>query len=247
MDFSQIFKTVDTIAPGLGSGIFTPAHLSVLFLEAVVGFFLVRRFLRSERAGRERILSGVALFVVTNEILKDIYLYALGDLGWKHLPLHLCGINVITISIYWLTKSKKMAEWLYCMSLPGGLVALLSPDWAELPVINIMFWQTNTIHTALVLFPILLLADGFKPDVLRAVRITPWFLALAAIIYPLNKVLHTNFLFMNWAPIGTPFEAFETWLGNPGYLLAFCALLLLTWFLMYLPWRKKRSMVEEEA
>ena len=118
----------------------------------------------------------------------------------------------------------------------GGLVALISPNWSKLPF-NIMYWQTNTIHTALVLYPVLLLV-GFQPKLKRFFTILPYFLCLLAVIYPLNKFLDTNFFFLNYAPEGTPFVMFEVLLGNPGFLLAFAALLGIVWTLLYLPWRK---------
>ena len=239
MDFSQLFDTVDTVAPDTGSGVFTLQHFAVLTVIGGIIYLIARRFKRADAAGRQKILTATALFAMVNEVLKDAYLAGLGVLGWGHLPLHLCGINIIVIGLYWWTKRPKLAEWLYAMSLPGGLVALLSPDWGELPVMNIMFWQTNTIHAALVLFPILLLIDGLKPDGRRFIRLAPWLFVIGGVIYPLNKLLGTNFLFMNWAPIGTPFEVFEDWLGNPGYLLGFVGVMALVWGVMYLPWRRK--------
>lgn len=239
MDFSQLYKTVDTVAPGYESGVFTPTHLTVLTLELLFIALMAVLFVRSAPQRRGKILFSLATFVILNEILKDLYLLALGELQWMHMPLHLCGINVLAITAYQWSKKKKLAEWLYAMSLPGGLVALISPDWSKLPVLNIMYLQTNTIHTALVLFPILLLLSGFRPSGRRFLSIAPILFLIAALIYPLNKILETNFLFLNWAPIGTPFAAFEELLGNPGYLLAFGALLLFVWLLMYLPWRTK--------
>lgn len=242
MDFSQLFATVDTIPPGYESGVFTSTHLivlaSVLLVIGLIGWW----FYKSDRETRDKMLFYVAVFGVVNEILKDLYLFGLGQIKWAHMPLHLCGINIIMIAIYQATKHKSAAEWLYAMSLPGGLIALVSPDWAELPVANIMFWQANSIHAVLMLYPILLLIDGFVPHAIRFLKVLPWLFALAAVIYPINKLLDTNFLFLNWAPIGTPFEVFESWFGNPGYIASFAALFGLAWFLMYLPWRKKAAL-----
>ena len=238
MDFSHLFETVDTITPGVASGIFTPAHFVVLSLILLSILFIARYFRQADAVTRERLLRTVAVFAIANEILKDVYLLALGQLQWANLPLHLCGINIIVIGLYLVKRSPKTAEWLYAIGLPGGLVALISPDWADLPVVNIMFWQANSIHAALVLFPILLLIDGFRPRIRRLFPIIPWLLGLAAIIFPLNKLLDTNFLFLNEAPKGTPFEVFEQLMGNPGYIAAFAGLLAVVWVLMYWPWRE---------
>ncbi len=239
MDFSQLFKTVDTVAPGYGTGIFTPTHLTVLFFELLLMALLAQKFWRLDEIKRKKMLRGLALFIIINEILKDLYLLLIGQFQWENLPFHLCGINVIVVTIHLLTSKKKAAEWLYATGLPGGLVALISPNWSKLPLLNIMYWQTNTIHTALVLYPVLLLIGGFQPKPKRFFTILPYFLILLAVIYPLNKVLDTNFFFLNYAPEGTPFAVFEVLLGNPGFILAFAALLVIVWTLLYLPWRKK--------
>lgn len=79
------------------------------------------------------------------------------------------------------------------------------------------------------------------------VAILPYFLILVAVIYPLNKVLDTNFFFLNYPPEGTPFVVFEELLGNPGFIIAFAALLVTVWTLLYLPWRKKGEKVVQKA
>lgn len=239
MDFSQLFATVDTVKPGYESGVFTPTHLIVLGFMFLCLALLGWWFYRSDANARKRLLFWLAVIAVLNELLKDLYLFLLGQIQWGHLPLHLCGINIIMIALYQFTQSKKVAEWLYAMSLPGGFIALVSPDWAELPVMNILFWQANTIHGILMLYPVWLLIDGFVPNAKRFLKVLPWLFVIALVIYPINKALRTNFLFLNWAPKGTPFEVFESWFGNPGYIVSFGLLFGLAWFLMYLPWRKR--------
>ncbi|HHW94557.1 MAG TPA: TIGR02206 family membrane protein [Mogibacterium sp.] len=247
MDFSQLFKTVDTVAPGYATGIFTPTHLTILFLEILFIVLMAQKFRRLDKEKRKRALRTLALFIIINEILKDIYLLILGQFQWGNLPFHLCGVNAIVVAVHLLTGKKKAAEWLYATSLPGGLVALISPNWSKLPLLNIIYWQTNTIHTALVLYPVLLLVGGFKPKPKRFFAILPYFLILVAVIYPLNKVLDTNFFFLNYPPEGTPFVVFEELLGNPGFIVAFAALLVTVWTLLYLPWRKKGEKVVQKA
>lgn len=245
MDYSQLFDTVDTVTPGTGSGVFTTEHFMVLTFMLMLIVFIAYTFKRSAPERRAKILTGVMLFVLLNEILKDVYLAWLGQITWAHMPLHMCGINVLMITAYWFLRKEKIAEWLYAMSISGGMVALLSPDWGKLPVMNIMFWQANTIHAGLVLFPVLLLIDGFRPSGKRFLKVVPYMLLLAAIIYPINKILDTNFFFLNWAPLETPFEMFEVKLGNPGYLAGFALVCTAVWSLMYLPWCKKEATAKE--
>lgn len=236
MDLSYFFDTIYTIPPGMGSGTFTLTHWSILGVMSLTIYLIAHVFSRADQATRQRILLGTVVFIVVNEVFKDIMLLAVGRFHWDNLPLHLCGLNMIATLVYWRTKNLWVAEWLYGMSLLGGMVALISPNWAPLPLMNLFLILSNTVHAALVLFPILLLIDGFRPQPGRFLRVMPVFGLISLIIYPLNKLLEANFLFMSYAPKATPFEMFEAWLGNPGYLLAFGVLLALGWFLIYLPW-----------
>lgn len=239
MDFSQLFKTAENIGPGYASGVFTPTHLTVLACMLFIIVMIALVYKRSSAEDRARIQRGIAWFVLGNEILKNLYAWAIGQIDWNYLPLHLCGINILLIWAYELTRKPEVAEWLYGFGLPGALVALITPSWSALPVVNIMFWQSNTIHVGLALFPILLLIDGFRPNPKRFVKVLPVLFAYAVLIYPLNKVLDTNFLFINFAPLGTPFVLFEEVLGNPGYILGFLAVVAVVNVLMYMPWNLK--------
>lgn len=241
MDFTQLFKTAENVDAGYSSGVFTPTHLTVLASMLATIFIIALIYKRSTPENRARIQRYIAWFVLINEILKNLYAWAIGQIDWSYLPLHLCGMNILLIWAYQITRNKGVAEWLYAFGLPGALVALITPSWSALPVLNIMFWQSNTIHVGLATFPILLLIDGFRPNAKRFIKVLPWLFAYAALIFPLNKWLGTNFLFINFAPLGTPFVVFEKILGNPGYILGFLGVVAVVNVVMYMSWNLKRK------
>lgn len=72
MDRSQIFATVDTVAPGIGTGVFSLIHFSVLIFLGLIIYGIIRQFKLSDRATRDKIIAGVAVFAILNELLKDV-------------------------------------------------------------------------------------------------------------------------------------------------------------------------------
>ena len=124
MDFSQLFKTIDTVTPGCGTGIFTPTHFTVLFFEFLFIALMAQKFRRLDEEKRKRMLRRLALFIIINEILKDLYLLLIGQLQWSNLPFHLCGINVIVVAVHLLTGKRKR--------LSGCMRQVFPEDWWHL-------------------------------------------------------------------------------------------------------------------
>ena len=60
-------------------------------------------------------------------------------------------------------------------------------------------------------------------------------LAAVCAVYALNKILGTNFMFLNNGGTGNPLAWAESVLGNPGYLLALPVLIGLVWLILYMP------------
>ncbi len=94
------------------------------------------------------------------------------------------------------------------------------------------------------LYPVLLVAGGFRPQVRRLPAVLAFLFGSALPIYFLNKVLYTNFYFLN-GPTSSPVTAlFTQWFGEQWYLLGFLPAVALVLAGMYLPWdihRKNRS------
>ena len=77
-----------------------------------------------------------------------------------------------------------------------------------------------------------------KPDIKRVKSSVVFLAAAGLIVYPLNKIWGTNFMFLNTPSPGSPLAPLENLLGNPGYIVGLAGLVLLVWFVLYLPWKK---------
>lgn len=158
------------------------------------------------------------------------------------------------VCLFYLFKpSKLVSEHLYAICLPGAFFALLTPSWQVRPITNFFHIHSEILHILLVLFPILLIADGFRPNFRRLWKIALIALGLCVPIYIINITLHTNFFFINGTDgVGT----FEM-LGSifPDYRIGLGLLTVVIWVVLYTPWiiwekcrkgkEKKAAAIEE--
>ena len=94
----------------------------------------------------------------------------------------------------------------------------------------------DAIGALLVLYPVLLVAGGYRPSVRRVPQVLAFLFGSALPIYFLNKPLHTNFYFLN-NPYGNVITStFTAWFGEKFYILGFLPAIALALVLMYAPW-----------
>ena len=93
-----------------------------------------------------------------------------------------------------ITDRNWCKEELYALCIPGAMLALLCPSWLDVPswwtLINL---HSVSIHALLVLYPVLLVAGGYRPSPRRVPQVLAFLFGSALPIYILNKSLNTNF------------------------------------------------------
>jgi hypothetical integral membrane protein (TIGR02206 family) len=235
---TQYFFTYDSEIPaGLAVKNFSATHLAwlaVTFLLIVLAVFIYRG--KSAKT-RRKLLRGAALSIAALELLRTVWLLAVGHYElYRHLPLHLCGVMILVEFLAVYTDKRFFKEFAYAAGLPGAAMALLTPEPSGYPFFNIQYLQSILIHALLVLVPMLLITDGFRPGL----RMLPWNFAalagLAAFCFGINFLLNSNYMFVRFAPSDTPIALFDQWVGWPGYIGLMLVLVFVFWFLMYLPW-----------
>ena len=86
----------------------------------------------------------------------------------------------------------------------------------------------------------MLVAGGeLRPDTRRAPACLGIMLLIAVPVYVFDRLMGTNYMFLNWPLPGSPLEWFA-FLGRPGYLLGYIPLLAAAWTVIYAPFVKKR-------
>ena len=220
----------------MGFHLYSAPHL--LFLTGIIIFIIcITIIYKRSDAKRQKFLRVViASAIVLLEIINDLVAIITGAFTLALLPLHLCGISIFIIAIHALKPNKFTAEFLFCLSIPGALMALIFSDWVIYPIWNIFCLQSFLIHMLELTFPIMLLASGqISPSPKRLWMPALFFMIYALIIFHLNHLLNTNFLFINEAAPDSPLSFLQDILGSPGYVFGGIGLFIIGWILMYMP------------
>ena len=227
---------------GLGFQAFGPTHLLWLLGGLILwigGCILFRKLSEPKRKLTLRLLGA---YIFLQEMVKNTVLLLLGEFSWGHLPFHLCGINVLLIAFDAIKQVKTVRSFLYYFAIPGAMLALLFPNWTNMPAWNFFHIHSFTIHILLVLYPLLLVTTGqAQTDLKSALKGVGLLVVMAIPVYGLNLLWDTNFMFLMEPDSGNPLELFEKLLGS--HLWGFPILLPIVVLVMYLPLRllKKRK------
>ncbi|MBQ6996762.1 MAG: YwaF family protein [Oscillospiraceae bacterium] len=235
----MFFITDDKIPEGFGFQTFDLTHILWLLAGLLLWIGACMFYKRLSADNRKRMLTVLGIWIFAQELLKDIVLLALGEFGWGYLPLHLCGINILLICFDMIKQTKPVRSFLYYFAIPGAMLALLFPNWTELPVLNFFHIHSFTIHILLVLYPLLLVTAGqVQTDLRAALKGVLLLVALAIPVYFLNMLWGTNFMFLMEPDSGNPLEMFQQLLGS--HLWGFPILLPIVVAVMYIPARLLR-------
>lgn len=230
----MFFVTTDHIPEGVGFQTFGLTH--ILWLSAGLIFCIAACiFFRKLSADKRKLMLRVlGAYIFLQEMAKNLVLILLGEFDWGYLPFHLCGINILLIAFDTVKQTKTVRSFLYYFAIPGAALALLFPNWTEMPVWNFFHIHSFTIHILLVLYPLLLVTTNqVSTDLKSAFQGVGLLVAMAIPVYFLNLLWDTNFMFLMRPDSGNPLEFFEKLLGS--HLWGFPILLPVVILVMYLP------------
>ena len=150
-----------------------------------------------------------------------------------HLPLHLCGISGILGAIMLWFRSFRLYEVVYFWGIGGVLAALLTPDLQRgfpHPFFFVFFFSHGLAFSAVIFATVVL---GFRPRAASLAIVLATTAAYALLIYPLNLLLGSNYLFLVQKPAQpSPLDFFGPW---PWYLAGLVALAVVVCTALYLP------------
>jgi hypothetical integral membrane protein (TIGR02206 family) len=172
------------------------------------------------RKGRVSVslLRRVALMLLACSMMITITLTLLDhkDLLRTLLPLHLCSLSAFMTLYLLATGSAACYHFCWYLGMPGAILALMFPavepsSWQHL--MNTSFMLT---HALVAFAPLLLLAEGRRPDPLAAGNVLLAGNIFLLIVYGADRLLDANYMFLLWAPAGTPLQTMAR-LGRVGY------------------------------
>ncbi|SHI10602.1 conserved hypothetical integral membrane protein TIGR02206 [Sporobacter termitidis DSM 10068] len=217
---------------------FSPAHIAwvltvLLLMPAIVCIYRLRT-----AAVRVRIKKGLALVMLLCEASSWLWQALTGAFTVQYsLPLQLCDISVfLEFAAVYAKRAALLREFSYALSMPAAFAAVVTPGWYY-PFLTYGYLKMALMHALLILIPVLLVwGDGVRPDYRRLLQVSPLFVLFIAIAVTANTFLGSNYMFLAYVPRDTALAVFESWFGNPGYVLPELFLLLLIWTVLYLPW-----------
>ncbi len=238
-----------------GEGFASFTHFSLPHF-IFIGFFLLAAiavpliYKKQDKKTRRKMLIGLTWLILADEALKQAVSISTGQFTPNYLPFHLCSVNIFVSAFHTYHPTKLTENFLYYLSIPGGLLAILMPTWTPLPFLNIFSIHSCTVHILLVLYPLLLLVDGARPDMKNMPRVLLLLLLLCIPGVISNAIFDTNFMFLNGSENNPILKLFEGWLGD-FYFILLVPLLFIVWGIMYLPWHfvkiKNKKAIEKSV
>ncbi|MDO4489401.1 MAG: YwaF family protein [Eubacteriales bacterium] len=197
-------------------------HLCWLTLLAALIILVIKFYPQLTPEKKRRVQVVLVCLMVADELFKDIPALITGQFEWEFLPFHLCSVNLFISVLHAIKPGRKTSVLLTCCGLPAALAAMLFPNWTSLPVWNYMHLHSSTVHIMLILMPVIILADGFRPCIKDVPLIAGYIIALACLDKALNTVLGTNFMFLTHNENNPMLVLIESLTGkfyNPAFVL----------------------------
>lgn len=218
---------------------FGPGHLTsiaLLFAAGIIIIYLGTKLVTEKRIKQFAIL--LSLCLVIPEIPDLLYrTFFLLEPVKDNLPLHLCGVSLYITAFALVLKKQILFEIAYFWGLGGAIMAILSPgDIFYFPhILNIIFYTSHGLIIIGVLFMVIVLK--FRPTFSSLFRVCVINIAYVFLIYPLNILLDTNYLFLRFKPKGaTLINHMGPW---PVYVIAMLALGFAFYLILYIPFLTK--------
>lgn len=151
----------------------------------------------------------------------------------EHLPLHLCGMTVTLGGFMLWLRSYRLYQVLYYWGTGGALVALVTPDVVQaFPHPEFfLFFMSHGLGFMSIMFATLVM--GFRPRPRSLLIVMPITAAYALLMYPVNLLLGSNYLFLLAKPAQpSPLDWFGPW---PSYLPGLVGMAAVALVLLYIP------------
>ena len=133
--------------------------------------------------------------------------------------------------------SKNCGQILYSVCFPGAMCALLFPDWTMFPILHFQSIHSFVYHTLLVQVSLAPVVTGrIRPGLRQVWKSMAFLVAVAIPVGVLNRLLHTNYMFLGHPSADSPLELLGNIPGRYGYLAGYFLLVLAVEIAMNLPW-----------
>ena len=218
--------------------LFGPAHLTAITLLAAAGWGLIHSARGATPATRLRMRLALATLILLFQAGKYSWQIRVGIFTpQQDLPLQLCGV-MAWLSVYGLWSRRRWAlRLMYFLGVAGAVQAILTPD-SSFGTAHFAFVETMASHGLVVIAGVWAVAvEGYVPR-----RRDPWLMLLflhlyAAAIYPLNRALGANYLYLVNKPASA--SLLDYFPGWPWYLLWIEPIAIMLMLALAFPFRRR--------
>ncbi|MEA4889051.1 MAG: TIGR02206 family membrane protein [Clostridiaceae bacterium] len=189
-------------------------------------------------AARRRMEGLLAVVLALTYMLRWIWALVIGHYQLNEmLPLQLCAVAAALDIAAVFSGKPVFREFGYSCGLPGAVVVFLTPGIGPYPVLHFYYLLFIVDHSLLILFPLIwIINDRFRPSFRRLPACFGIVLVMAGLDVGVNRLIGSNYMFLNFVPDHTFWKPIADRFGYPGYQLAMAGLLLLVWLILYAPW-----------
>jgi hypothetical integral membrane protein (TIGR02206 family) len=219
-------------------------HLVALAVIVILNFALLG-FRKSSDETRKAVRWTIAIVLWLDELSWHVW-----NIYWGHwtiqtmLPLHICSILIWLAGFMLIFKNYRIYEFAYFIGIGGAMQALLTPDAGIYGFPHYRVFQTFISHGLLITAAVFMTTvEGFRPTWKSFWRVLIGINIYAAIIFPINHLLGTNYLFINGKPAtASLLDALPAW---PYYLISMELIAFAIFLLLYLPFIIKDARINK--
>ncbi|WP_456271375.1 YwaF family protein [Bacillus sp. AK031] len=214
--------------------LFSNSHLlaiSMMFLLVLGLFWFREEIIASWKKPLRFLLIGLLVF---GEISFQ-YWYFVND-KWDisiNLPFQLCSLSLYLCTIMLLTRSFRIFEISFFVSMTGAFVAMITPElFFGFP--HFRYFQFFIAHTAIVLSCLYMVwIEGFRVTYASVFKSLAALNIIAFFVFLIDIAIDANYMFLAHKPINaSPIDFLGPY---PGYIFSLEAVALLLFSLLYLP------------
>ena len=220
-------------------------HFSVVIFMAVFGIWFLRKGKREPDVNQKwKYALWVAIFAYFTQLFKVFFRMYLGTFdATKDLPLQLCNILPLLMIIGLWKHNRTLLGVIFFWIMAGTIQSNITPDVKNvLPHYDaIRYWVIHSGLPILAIYTIYVL--GYRYDFKDALRSAVFLNILAAIIYPFNLWMGSNYLYLNGKPAaGTLYDLLGPW---PWYILSLegVMLILFSFLVLLIKWLSPKTEV----
>ncbi|HTX92569.1 MAG TPA: TIGR02206 family membrane protein [Anaerolineales bacterium] len=209
-------------------------HITALLIIVLINFAMLG-FRKSSEKTRRAVRWTMAIVLWLNEASWHIW-----NIYWGHwsvqtmLPLHVCSAMIWLAGFMLIFKIRPIYEFAYFIGIGGAMQALLTPEAGIYGFPHFRIFQTLISHGLLITATVYMTTvEGFRPTWKSFWRVLIGLNIYAALIYPINLLLGSDYLFINGKPAtASLLDALPPW---PYYLIFMEILLVVVFLILYLP------------